>query len=84
MREIKNVQGSQEIAQPLEFNVDTVYVRSNIARIETEEFTGWQYDEIQYSKDDYIALIAEQSKKSIEQLATLENYILEKVQSEIN
>ena len=49
MIEIKNVQGTMETVQEIEFNVDTVYVRSNIQRVETEDFTGWQYDEIQYS-----------------------------------
>ena len=77
MKEIKNVQGSQEIVQPLEFNIDTVYVRTNIIAVDTEEFTGWQYDEIQYGKDEYIAKIAQESGKANEQLletqATLAN-----------
>lgn len=68
MREIKNVQGSQVNVLPLEFNVDTVYVRSNIIPVDTEDFKGWQYDEIQYDKDEYIAYIAEESKKSNAQL----------------
>ena len=62
MREIKNVQGSQETVQALEIGVDTVYVRSNIVPVDTENFKGWQYDEIQYSKDEYIAYIATQNE----------------------
>ncbi len=38
----------------VEVNVDTVYVRSNIKRIEEENFTGWEYDEVQYGKNKYI------------------------------
>lgn len=59
MKQYFNVQGSQ-LNKPLqvEVNVDTVYVRSNIVRIETEDFKGWQYDEIQYDKNEYIELIS--------------------------
>ena len=45
----------------LEVNVDTVYVRSNVIRVENEQFTGWEYDEIQYGVKEYIALISEKS-----------------------
>ena len=33
---------------------DTVYVRTNVKKIESEDFTGWEYDEVQYNKDEYI------------------------------
>lgn len=42
----------------IEVNVDMVYVRSNIKRIEEPDFSGWEYDEIQYNKDNYIEEIA--------------------------
>lgn len=55
MKIFQNVRGSQsEQPKILEVNVDTVYVRSNIIRIETDDFIGWQYDEMQYQKDEYI------------------------------
>lgn len=58
MKQYFNVQGSQLNKPPqVEVNVDTVYVRSNIIRIETEDFIGWQYDEIQYDKNEYIGNI---------------------------
>lgn len=38
----------------IEVNVDTVYVRNNIKRIEEEDFIGWEYDEIQYEIREYI------------------------------
>lgn len=59
MKQFINVQGTQLI-QPLEIevNIDTVYVRSNIQRIETEDFAGWQYDEKQYGIREYLELIS--------------------------
>ena len=48
------VRGSQKLVKQIEVNVDTVYVRSNIRRVETEDFTGWEYDEEQYSAKEYI------------------------------
>ena len=54
MKTFQNVRGSQSTVPTIEVNVDTVYVRSNIEQIETEEFIGWQYDEIQYDVKEYI------------------------------
>ena len=45
-----------EVVPNIEVNIDTVYVRSNIVRIETDDFKGWEYDEIQYGKNEYIEL----------------------------
>ena len=62
MEIINNVRGSQEIKpNRIEFNVDTVYVRTNIKRIDIDgceennnnEFHGWEYDEIQYTYPEY-------------------------------
>lgn len=60
MKIINNVQGSQETIPSIEVNVDTVYIRTNVVRIETEDFTGWQYDETQYSTREYIELMINQ------------------------
>lgn len=43
--------------QSLEVGKDTVYVRSDIERIETEDFSGWEYTEVQYKKDDFIVML---------------------------
>lgn len=72
MREIKNVQGSQEIVQETEFNSDTVYVRTNILRVENENFTGWEYDEIQYTKDEYIAKVSNEKDALKEEVKTIQ------------
>ena len=62
MKTFQNVRGTQSNVPEIEVNVDTVYVRSNIERIETEDFTGWQYDETQYTVREYIETIANKNK----------------------
>lgn len=57
MRFIENVRGSQETVPNLEVNIDTVYVRENIVAINTPEFVGWQYNEIQYGIREYIEVV---------------------------
>ena len=47
----------------IEVNKDTVYVRTNVVKIDTEDFTGWEYDEIQYGKDEYITKISEEKQE---------------------
>ena len=66
MKEIKNVQGSTEQAQPLIVNKDTVYVHTNIVQATDEDgniVDGlYVYDEVQYTKDEYIQIIAEKNE----------------------
>lgn len=62
MKTFQNVRGTQSNVPEIEVNVDTVYVRSNIERIETEDLTGWQYDETQYTVREYIETIANKNK----------------------
>ena len=66
MKEIKNVQGSIEQAQPLIVNKDTVYVHTNIVQATDEDgniVDGlYVYDEVQYTKDEYIQMIAEKNE----------------------
>ena len=55
MTEYKNVQGTQSTVPSLEINVDTVYIRTNIQDIRTEEMPVlWQYDEIQMTIEEYL------------------------------
>lgn len=51
------VRGTMETVPEIEVNVDTVYVRTNIERIEEEDFVGWEYDEEQYPLREYISTI---------------------------
>ena len=63
MKEIKQVRGTMAEVLLLEVNKDTVYVRSNVTRIDedTEEgFHGWEYNETQIAKDEYIEKIAKE------------------------
>ena len=56
MKTYTKIRGSMEIVPNIEVNVDTVYVRSNIVAVNESDFTGWEYDEVQYGKNEYIEL----------------------------
>jgi hypothetical protein len=57
------VTGGALQAVPLVVGKDTVYVHTDITRLpDDEECAGlWQYHEVQYSKDEYIKLMAEKN-----------------------
>lgn len=55
MRINERTRGTQKHVNPVEVNVDTVYIRTDIERIETEDFTGWEYDEVQIDKNEFIS-----------------------------
>lgn len=61
------VRGTMKEIPEIEVNVDTVYVRTNIERIEEEDFVGWEYDETQYNKDEFIELISNKNKELIQE-----------------
>ena len=67
MKEIKNVQGSLQQAQPLIVNKDTVYVHTNIVQATDEDGNVvdglYVYDEVQYTKDEYIQIMAEKNSQ---------------------
>ena len=65
MKIFQNVKGSQENVPQIEVNIDTVYIRSNIKRIETEDFSGWEYNEIQYELREYISKLANEEDSSM-------------------
>ena len=66
MKEIKNVQGSTKQAQPLIVNKDTVYVHTNIVQATDEDGNVvdglYIYDEVQYTKDEYIQIMADKNE----------------------
>lgn len=76
MKNMGVVQGSTEQAQELIVGIDTVYVHTNIVPV-NEDSEGnpieglYQYNEVQYEKDEYIKLIAEQNKENQAILNTL-------------
>ena len=63
------VRGSAAQAQPLIIGKDTVYVHTDITPVEGEEGL-FQYHEVQYEKDEYIKMLAEQSNLQ-------DNYLLD-------
>ena len=66
MKDYGIVRGSEESAKEIIIGKDTVYIHSDIKRIVDEyDCEYYEYHEIQYSKDEYISLLA-QSNKSIE------------------
>lgn len=67
MKEIKNVQGSFKQAQPLIIGKTTVYVHTNIVQAKDEDGNViddlYVYDEIQYTKDEYIKMMADKNSQ---------------------
>lgn len=76
MKQYLAVRGTQDRVANLEVNVDTVYVRSNIERIEEEEFNGWQYDEIQYSSREYQELTGQKTDDLTIDVETVANLVV--------
>lgn len=62
MKKFIKVRGSRDYIPPLEINVDTVYVRYNVSRVESEDFTGWEYDEVQYGLKEYIEVVGTENE----------------------
>lgn len=65
------VRGTQNEVIPVEVNVDTVYVRQNIRRIEEDRFIGWEYEEEQIDKNEYIARISKENTLNTSKIQTL-------------
>lgn len=83
MIEFKDVRGSQEFISEIEFNVDTIYIKTNIKKVkEIDEHTQeirefWEYDEKQYTFNEYVALLS----AKVDNLAK-ENIELRKINEE--
>lgn len=83
MIEFKEVRGSQEFISEIEFNVDTIYIKTNIKKVkEIDEHTQeirefWEYDEKQYTFNEYVALLS----AKVDNLAK-ENIELRKINEE--
>ena len=55
MKQYTNIQSTAQTVVTPEINVDTVYVRTNIQDIHDEENPVlWQYDEVQYTLNEYM------------------------------
>lgn len=77
MKDMGIVYGSAEQAVPLVIGYDTVYVHTDIEPV-TEDQNGnplegqFRYHEIQYPKDDYIRMMAEQNTALGEEVTNLQ------------
>ena len=77
MKDMGIVHGSAEQAVPLVIGYDTVYVHTDIEPV-TEDQNGnplegqFRYHEIQYPKDEYIHMMAEQNAALTEEMTDLQ------------
>lgn len=70
------VHGGEAQAQPIVVGKTTVYVHTDIEPVETDDgHAEYQYHEIQYTKDEYIKLFAEQTPKKLEDQQAQIDYI---------
>lgn len=65
------VRGTMNTVPEVEINFNTVYVRTNIVRIEEDEFSGWQYDETEYTQSEYIDVLEVTLKNANSEIAVL-------------
>jgi hypothetical protein len=59
VKNIGKVQGSEAMAKPVIVGSTKVYVHTDIKKVEGEEGL-YSYNEVQYSKDEYINLLSTQ------------------------
>lgn len=60
MIETKDVRGTAETAAPIVVAADAVYLHTNVRTCDDGE-NARIYDEVCYTKDEYLALVAEQA-----------------------
>lgn len=72
----KSIYGSKESSIPLIIGKDTVYVHSNVVMV-SEEDDLYQYDEIQYDKDEYMKLIVEEKDRLKALSSSTQNALIE-------
>ena len=73
MKDLGRVQGSADQALPLIIGKDTVYVHTDIEKVETDPNGEavenlYSYNEKQYGKDEYIRLLSEENARQDEEL----------------
>lgn len=78
MKKISNVRGSLQSAAPVIISGQKVYVHSNVHKIEDLDMYGkpyedlYEYDEIQYSINEYIQAVGEENAELKNKLAAAE------------
>ena len=76
MKDMGTVRGSAAMAVPLVIGPDTVFVHTDIEPVTNDQDGNpiegeFQYHEIQYEKDEYIKLMAQQGEEKSRLMATL-------------
>ena len=71
------VRGTQESIPFIEIGKTNVYIRTNIERIEEEEFSGWEYDEEIISIPEYISTLSD--KNSVDIIALLITGLMQEI-----
>lgn len=76
MIDVGVIRGSKEQAKELLIGTDTVYVHSNIKPIETDDGSEiYEYNETQYTKDEYIRLLSEKNTSLENQMESTQEVI---------
>ena len=65
------IRGTMNIVPEVEINFNTVYVRTNIIQVEEDDFSGWQYDETEYTQSEYIDVLEVTLKNANSEIAVL-------------
>lgn len=56
-------------------SADTVYLRSDIKYVTDEDFEGWEYEETQMSKDEFIGVLLEENMQITARVSLTEKAI---------
>ena len=71
------VRGTQESKPFIEIGKSNVYIRTNVERIEEEEFSGWEYDEEIISIPEYISTLSD--KNSVDVIALIITGLMQEI-----
>lgn len=78
MKRLKNVQGSKESSQEIVIGKDTVYIHTNIKKLEASNGNElnvgeeiYEYDEIQMTKDEYLYFLQDKVEVSTKAMAEI-------------
>ena len=71
------IRGTQESIPFIEIGKTNVYIRTNVERIEEEEFSGWEYDEEIISIPEYISTLSD--KNSVDVIALIITRLMQEI-----
>lgn len=89
MKKLGVIYGCEEQARPIVVGESTVYEHSNVTPVESEITNSkiYSYEETQYSKNEYIELLATKNamlEKQLTQIQSLLTEVCEKVGIEVS